>query len=1037
MIWEKGLEVRLCYNPGRTGTCTGKVRQIGPVTRVQVRFSDGTMEYLPEDDLEALKETNTDDPYELIAKGKYGRASDLRRNLTYVHLSGRLANLLYSMGVTETDFYPHQYKPLLTLLDSPANGILIADEVGLGKTIEAGLIWTELRARYDFRRLLIVCPAMLREKWRDELQRRFGIAAEILDADGLRETLAKPRHSSLGGQACIVSYQTARPPREWRPGKQSAAKRPSARWRLAELLRDSAGSEPLVDLVIFDEAHYMRNPDSAVYTLGTLLRDVSDYLVLLSATPINLHNEELFNLLRLVDPEHFQFRSEFQHMLQANQPLVRARDAALNPKSTAAEISEFLSYASKFPILQKSLQLKALLDQPPSDYDLADRGYRVTLANTLERLNLLGNSLSRTRKREVQSKRIQRKVKRECVLMSDDEKTLYQAVTRLTREFAWKRGISDGFLLVTPQRLVSSCPAAAAKAWIGKDKAWISDIKDQYDVDEADLSNTLSLTEFLRAHLPNSISIESLRANDSKYQRLRSVMVNFFHNHPNEKIILFSTFRNTTLYLVDRLLSDGITACLVWGNMNRPKQEVIDEFRENPKERVLVATEVAAEGVDLQFCRVLINYDLPWNPMRIEQRIGRIDRLGQSADLIHIWNLYFSDSIDDRIVSRLHNRLKIFEQALGEPEPVVGEVITQLESDLLTQRLTEEEENGLIEQAFMAIEQVRQQQEELEKTASQMIAHGGILLEKIGAAQELSRRITEEDLLIYVRDFLSSQAPGHSFEQNPNEPNKVDIKLPPALASEFNTFLHQKGMLGQTLLASGELRQCVFLNRIAGTPSKNIERIHQFHPLIHFVSTQLKEASTHFYPLVSIILEGHHLPPSYNHGHYVFCIKKWSFEGVKPEEILATSVCPWGEGTPLDTNESDRLINLARLYGQDWLDAPDILDASLVEKSLDLQEAYLDKRYSKTVAQKQLENSDRAHYQLYSLDKHFKRQHETLEKVLATHMQVERKVLVKATQGKIDALSRRVEIQRERIRQREKVVPTSHFVCAGVIWFRP
>jgi len=1034
MNWEKGLQVRLTYNPGRIGICTGTVRENGPVTRVQVRFPEGTMEYLPADDLEEIKEINIDDPYELISKGKYGRASDLRRNLTYVHLSGRLANLLYSMGVTETDFYPHQYKPLLTLLESPANGILIADEVGLGKTIEAGLIWTELRARYDLRRLLVVCPAMLREKWRDELQRRFGIAAEILDVASLRDALEKPKHSSAGGQAWIISYQGSRPPRDWRPGRSSIAKRPSARWRLAELLHESAGSDPLIDLVIFDEAHYMRTPESAVYTLGGLLRDVSDYVVLLSATPINLHNEELFNLLRLVDPEHFKFRGEFNQMLQANQPLVRARDAALNPKSTADEIMGFLSSAAKIPILQQSLQLKALLKNPPTDQDLLSRAFRVGLANTLERLNLLGSAVTRTRKREVQSKRAQRDVKRERVPMNEDEKELYRAVTNLTREFAWQRDISDGFLLVTPQRLVSSCPAAAAKAWLGSDETWVADLKDQYDVSDDELAKSLSLTKFLKTRLPTTISLEVLQQNDSKYQRLKKVLEDFFKNQPDEKVILFSTFRNTADYLTGRLSRDGIPSCLLWGNMNRPKQEIIDEFKENSKLRVLVSTEVAAEGVDLQFCRVLINYDLPWNPMRVEQRIGRIDRLGQTADLIHIWNLYFADSIDDRIVSRLHQRLRIFEQALGEPEPVVGEIISRLESALLTRKLTDDEENGIIEQAFLAIEVVRQQQEELEKTASQMIAHGGMLLEKIAAAQELSRRITEEDLLVYVRDFLNHQAPGHRFEQHPDEPTKVDIQLPPNIASELDIFLHRKGMLGQTMLASGELRRCHFLNRVAGSNSKTTERIHQFHPLIHFVSDRLKEASAHFYPLVSIMLENSPDSSTFEAGYYVFCIKKWSFEGVKEEEILATTVCRWGEKMPLDEDDSDRLINFARLHGNDWLDAASILNAGGVEESLLLQEAHLDERYRSTVAQKQLENSDRAHFQLYGLDKHFTRQRESLERVLAIHAEQGRKSLVKATQGKIDALSRRVEVQRERIRQREKVVPSSHFVCAGVLW---
>jgi superfamily II DNA or RNA helicase len=1033
MQWENGVQVRLSYNPGRTGLCTGVTRKSGPLTRVQVRFPDGTMEYLPEDDLEAFDQTSSDDPYELISQGRYGRASDLRRNLTYAHLSGRLANLLYSMGITDTDFYPHQYKPLLTLLDSPANGILIADEVGLGKTIEAGLIWTELRARFDMRRLLVVCPAMLREKWKDELQRRFGISAAIVDAKTLRENLAKQRSMNADGQAWIVSYQAARPPKEWQPGKPAQAKKPSPRWLLAELLDESAGSEPLVDLVVFDEAHYMRNTESAVNKLGLLARDISDYVVLLSATPINLHNEELFNLLQLVDPENFRYRFEFKSMLEANKPLVKARDAALNPKSTATDIINLLKSAAAIPILQKSLQLKSILASPPTDLLLSDQSYRVGLANTLERLNLLGASVSRTRKREVQTKRAKRQVKRESVPMNDAERELYKAVTDLTQTYAFQRDISDGFLLVTPQRLVSSCPAAAARSWISKDDTWLEDLKNEYDIDEDDLAESLSLTKFLKARLPETINVEELENNDSKFERLTKVLKKLFKEQPTQKVILFSTYRSTAAYLVDRLNKAKITSSLLWGNSNRPKQEIIDEFRENQEIRVLVSTEVAAEGVDLQFSQVLVNYDLPWNPMRIEQRIGRIDRLGQTADLINIWNLYFADTIDDRIVNRLHLRLKIFEDALGEPEPVVGEVIAKLESKLLTRRLTEEEENQQIEVAFLALENLRQQQEELEKSASQMIAHGGMLLEKIAAAQELSRRITEEDLLIYVRDFLNHQAPGHRFEQHTEDISKVAIQLPPNLAGELDTYLRRKGLIGQTMLASGDLKECQFLNKVAGATSKVVERIHQFHPLIRFISDKLKDGNADFYPVVSLLLADAPDSQAISPGKYVFCVKKWCFEGVKEEEILASIAFRLDDKVLLNEDDSDRLINFARLYGTDWLDASNCLEPADIEQTLVDLETQLDLGFKATVTRKQLENSDRATFQLYSLEKHFARSRESLDRVLQTHTQLGRKGLAKATQGKIEALTRRVEVQRERIKQREKIIPSSHFVCAGVL----
>src|SRR4029079_849670 len=158
-------------------------------------------DFVHEHEIEPLNNLDLQDPFPLVGGERYGRAVDLRRTLTYVHLAGRLANLVYAMGITNTDFYPHQYRPLLTLLDSPVNGLLMADEVGLGKTIEAGLIWTEVRARFDMRRLLVVCPAVLREKWREELRSRFGVDAQIVNAGDLLDALRQPRQQLGEGKA--------------------------------------------------------------------------------------------------------------------------------------------------------------------------------------------------------------------------------------------------------------------------------------------------------------------------------------------------------------------------------------------------------------------------------------------------------------------------------------------------------------------------------------------------------------------------------------------------------------------------------------------------------------------------------------------------------------------------------------------------------------------------------------------------------------------------------------------------------------------
>ena len=142
---QSGIAVRLISDPGRVGVITGQTWSRGGNTYWQIRFPDHA-DYYRDLHLEIISEEE-DDPIELLRRGKLGRAKDLRGSLTHIRLSGRLANLIYSMGTTHTDFYPYQFKPVLNFLDSPGNGILIADEVGLGKTIEAGLIFTELSTK--------------------------------------------------------------------------------------------------------------------------------------------------------------------------------------------------------------------------------------------------------------------------------------------------------------------------------------------------------------------------------------------------------------------------------------------------------------------------------------------------------------------------------------------------------------------------------------------------------------------------------------------------------------------------------------------------------------------------------------------------------------------------------------------------------------------------------------------------------------------------------------------------------------------------
>ena len=1036
MTFDPGIRVRHFDNPGRQGTVLNGERCNTYGISRKIRWDDGNTDFVSEDQLEILEENAMSDPYALIREGKYARSEDFRRNLTYVHLSGRLANLVYSMGITNTDFYPHQYRPLLTFLDSAVNGLLIADEVGLGKTIEAGLIWTELRARYDMRRLLVVCPAMLCEKWYYELSNRFGVDASIVNAKELLRIVKQPSIQLGEGKAWIISYNGLRPPREWKEeitDENQKDKEKKASCQLCNIFRKKANSEPVFDLVIYDEAHFMRNKGTATWRLGNLLREVAEYQIMLSATPINLHNEDLFNLLQLLDEDHFRWLSDFEKLIDANTYLIKARDTVLDRQSSILDIKEILQKAANTPILSNYKQLTKITEEHFNNTELSDK-LRAHIASVLERMNLLSYIVTRTRKRDVLTKRILREVHRESVPMTQLEYELYIEVTRAVIKYASSKGILPGFLFVTPQRLVTSCPAAMLEAWLtedGDEGDWESAEGYEDTANESNKENNRPLREFISDEISSKFNFEELKNNDSKFNRLNEIAVRFIEENPDEKVIIFTAFRATAKYLCERLSRVGIGSKLLLGGLRQSKQEVINEFRENNNLRFLVSTEVASVGVDLQFCRFLINYDLPWNPTRIEQRIGRIDRLGQNADKIHIWNLYFKNTIDDRIVERLLDRIRIFDEALGLSEAIIGEHIQKLEYSLLTRTLSPEQIDREIDRAFLAIENALRNRDQLQKNAPHMMAHGQHVIEQIEAANELSRRVTEHDLYIYVHDYLTRFGSGSRFIQECNDQYAVSIQLSNTLAASLDDFCKRKGISGKTALGKGEPKCCRFLNKISQIPKRGEEIIHQFHPLIRFIAYDIKTRKEQLYPVVAIQIRAADLNNKYRSGVYTFIIRLWVFNGVHEEEFLAVQAYSLSQHEALSVEESESLIQVARNFGFDWL-APS-QDPEEIIKALDNCENGLQKRYNERKKQKELENDDRVRFQIDAIERHLQSVIPKKNEIIRKHEDAGITSLAKAVQGQIDKLVARMNVKKETIKRKGVIMPETNFVCLGLI----
>lgn len=1027
--WEAGTQIRLKNDPGAIGICTGRTKERAGSLYVQVTFPVLGTTYQSAKELELLTESSTD-PDDWIAQGRFGRVPDLRRHLTHIQLAGRLANLIYSMETTHTDFYAHQYKPVLAFLESPANGLLITDEVGLGKTIEAGLIWTELRARYEARRLLVICPAMLRDKWQRELAQRFGVEADIMGAEEVRKALQRPRADWPDGRAIIASLQGLRPPREW---QKLIEETPNASHNLAlaALLVDRAEQEPLVDLLVIDEAHYLRNSESLTAKLGHLLRGVAEHIVLLTATPINIHDIDLFNLLNLVDPDNFQYRELFGQVLDANEPLVKARQLALDRTASAVDIADLLRTAQTHSLLRHNCQLAQLIEHLPT-VDLTDTTARSQLADRIERANLFNNVITRTRKRDVTAFRVTRRARVRKAPMHPAEAEFYQTVTATIRAYACTCNINEGFLLAAPQRQVSSCMAAAVRAW--RRRAGLADelLYEDFGYEPDEESQSPLIEALIRQVLP-TVDLRVLEQCDSKYAILREVLTEYFRDDPQEKIVVFSYFRETLAYLAERLQQDGFSHQILVGGMAENKQDVIERFHDNPDIRILLSSEVASEGVDLQFCRMLVNYDLPWNPMRVEQRIGRLDRLGQLADSILILNLCYADTIDERILVRLYERLNLFERALGSMEAIIGEHIQSLARDLLSKQLTPEEEEQRIEQTAIALDNQRRLREDLEQQASSLIAHGGYILEQVQAIHEFSRRITDQDLLIFVRDYLDRHAPGYELRQPGLDPLELDLRLPPGLATRFDEYLRQQKLHSQTRLATGELIRCRFINKVAGKRGAGPEMISQFHPLPRFISQDLNRRQDVFPPVIAARLAVKHLKAQLPPGRYAFAISRWSFAGIRTEEELQARAVSVEGADLLNTDRSLDVINAIRLNGEDWLEAPTACTPAQLQPAVDHCLETLRQDFEAARDRKNSENLDRIAFQRQSLEKHRDRKLAAFQEALQRHETAGRKGLAQATRVNILNLQNKVEIKLAQFAEKERLNSSQFEVCVGVV----
>ncbi len=964
-----------------------------------------------------------------ILKGQLEGPESLRRNLLHEKLHGRLSEVMYSMDASDTTFYAYQFKPVVKLLESPTNSILVADEVGLGKTIEAGLIWTELRAREGARTLLVVCPPHLITKWRNELKCRFGVDARNADPAEVFEALDEARRGVSNGFALVCSYHSLRPPKDWQDGGGGQA------GRLAEHLSAWGDEEePFLDLLVMDEAAIMRNSESQTSKLGGLLAPISRHKVYLSATPLHTHSRNLFTLLRRLDPDTFPDENSFNSILEANAPLVRLRKMILAGIASREELLEQIDLACSYPLLRESNTLTDLRRRVAECESYEDPKLRADLAYRSERANLLSYVVTRTRKRDVDLNPVLREVNTVIVPLKAHEQRLYHAVTDAVWDYAADRGISSGFLTVMPQRQVASCMAAACERLVlGTSDA--DELNPDVSLARA-RGNVGPLVSYVKESLAGRFDPSEFQRNDSKYEHLVGALKTYWKTHPKAKVVLFAFFKPTLRYLERRLENDGVSSLMLTGDQVGDKQLIVDEFAKPGSAPILLSSEVGSEGLDLQFASVVVNYDLPWNPMVVEQRIGRIHRIGQAAARIVVINLVCQGTVDERIYDRLYDRLDLFQRTLGDLEAVIGPLINALTKEILTNKLSDEQQARRIEDTAVAMEAKMQMEEDLEKDASILAAYGDYVINQIAAAHDRRDWITGMDLEVYIRMFFHRSFPATRIRGIDQNKRVFEVELDASAVHEFDRFLADRNLRGQTRLTGMESRRVRFDHRVFTSSERGIEVIHQAHPLVRFAGHHLRVNRVVQPVPVAVEVPAKCRPSEVEPGLYVFVSQRWTVEGLRNYEKIHHEVRSLTDGSAVNESQvATSIVEVAAALGQSSEQLPipgdDLLDVlSTFVEDLEFEADGLFHQFEERC---KLENVDRRQIQLRGVDRFEERSLESLNRTLYGHQTMGRDGLVAATQGRIRKLQNKCEILRDKIRTRSNTRGDCATVAAGFI----
>ncbi|HVO23041.1 MAG TPA: SNF2-related protein [Candidatus Margulisiibacteriota bacterium] len=946
-----GQLVRLRADPSKAGPVIEILPAVRGMERYRVFHGRSEVRDYYADQLEGAEPPRADALLTAIAEHRGVDAEVFRARLTASRLARPQVDNLYALHAARIKYVPFQFKPLLRFLRADQPRLLIADEVGVGKTIEAGLILKELQTRQEMGTVLIVCPKDLVEKWRMEM-RRFDEDFRPLTAETLRYCL---REAHLDGvwpaqYARAIAHLELLRMDEYLTGTSGRRSRPS-------LL--SLNPAPHFDLVIVDEAHHLRNPETNSHTLASFLCEVSEAVLFLSATPVHVGSRNLFTLLNLLRPDLFPDQAVFDQLVEPSPLLTKAmrhirtraphdgwqREAAgaLDAAARTSWGRQVLAQDPRFIEWQQNLgpDVPALSD--------ADR---IRCLRDLEEVHSLAHVMNRTRRRDIGRFTI-REPRTVSVAFTAEQQRFYDELIAFRRDVLSLNYDPRVIALVTDtlQRQAASClpalvPALDAFLKTGRfSTAILTDTTEEED-DEHNLPPEL----IDRARRLRNMAV-ALPPDDPKLDQLLTIVRSALATDGPGKVLVFSFFLHTLGYLDAKLRAHGYRVAVVSGRVQDEERERLRERFRLPRTDpdaldVLLSSEVGCEGLDYEFCDQLVNYDIPWNPMRVEQRIGRIDRFGQRSEKVQIFNFITPGTVEERIFFRCYERLGVFRDTIGDLEEVLGDVVQDLTRVALDPALTPQQAEEKARQAADNAIRLIEEQRRMEEEGGTLLGLDQAFVEEVDALVAEGRFVSTNDLRQMIERFVEEPAFGGKLTPDDRHPGLFRLRLNKdarmGLAERVRALKRQDRPTASFTrwLGGDDPFLSLAFEQEAALEDRDVPFVTPVHPLARIAIAHWTTARE---PLVSCLaVRDDQLPE----GRYLFVCDLWEAIAAKPELRLVTLA--WNMDTSRVASEVSlsllRLFSLAEALPSSTAPTAEILELGLRQLEEEAHRLYLEAR---------------------------------------------------------------------------------------------